>query len=408
MRHRNDIKVASGISVIVSTLILIAVGTTALPSVSAESTDDTLTYVVGSTQKVCSLTGDTDRASGQPTLSQTGKRFGILATDLGSSFEHKGRLYFLFGDTWGRPGERDAVAWTESSSPSSIRLDFHKAQDGKWLPLTVPGVSLGAFEIPSGGVSVDGKMYVVVTTDWSPVDSIMGRSVLTVSPDDGQSFQALYDLSRTKFINVSFWSSGGWLYIFGSGRYRKSDVYLARIRPADLAERSHLLYFSGFDTKGLPQWSLHEPEAIPLFHHPVVGEFSVAYCRPVRRYVLLYNSPSPRGIVMRSAKTPWGPWSKGEVIFDPWRDRGYGNFMHIPTAFQTGKSDGLNDPGREAEWGGEYGPYLMARFTTGSAERCRLFYTLSTWNPYGVVVMQTDLRLAKGIHQPGLNPMQSP
>ena len=35
-----------------------------------------------------------------------------------------------------------------------------------------------------------------------------------------------------------------------------------------------------------------------------------------------------------------------------------------------------------------------ARFTTGSRGSCRLFYTMSTWNPYGVVVMQTDLELA--------------
>ena len=37
---------------------------------------------------------------------------GVAATDLGSSFEHKGKLYFLFGDTHGRPSDRDAVAWT--------------------------------------------------------------------------------------------------------------------------------------------------------------------------------------------------------------------------------------------------------------------------------------------------------
>lgn len=387
-------------SVIASVLVLIAALSAPMFSEAAPSAGDKLVFVAGSTKKVCQLTGDFDRTSGRPTLSQTGKRFGVLGTDLGSSFEHDGRLFFLFGDTWGRPGLRDAVAWTRSETPTSILLDFHQAQDGGWLPVTVPGVDLGAFEVPSGGVSVGGKMYVVVTTDWSPEKSVMGRSVLTVSRDDGRSFQALYDLSRTRFINVSFWSSGGWLYLFGSGPYRKSDVYLARTRPGDLAERFRLLYFHGFDRKGLPQWSAHEPEAVPLFHHPVVGEFSVAYCPPVRRYVLLYNSPSPRGIILRSAATPWGPWSKGEVIFDPWRDHGYGSFMHIPSAFKAGRSDSVNDPGREAEWGGEYGPYLMARFTTGSARGCRLFYTMSTWNPYAVVVMQTDLELEAGGKRP--------
>lgn len=353
-----------------------------------------LVSVTGSTKKVSQLTGDFDRALGKPTLSQTGARFGVFGTDLGSSFEHRGRLFFLFGDTWGRAGDRDAVAWTNSKDPERIRLDFYRDKDGKWLPPTVPGISQGGFDIPSGGVSVGGKIYVVFTTDWNPAKAVMGRSVLAVSEDDGKTFRALYDLSTTNFINVSFWDTDGWLYIFGSGPYRKSNVFLARIKPAELADRSQMRYYGGVDADGKPQWSARETEASPLFRHEVVGEFSVAFCKPVGRYVLLYNSPHPRGIILRSAATPWGPWSDGETIFDPWRDGGYGHFMHTSSNFKTDKPDALTDPGREAVWGGEYGPYLMSRFTTGGKGRCRIFYTLSTWNPYQAVVMQTDLKLA--------------
>src|SRR5438309_996277 len=95
-----------------------------------------LVYVPDSTRWLGQLTGDFDRAAGAPTLSQTDKRFGVAGTDLGSSFEHKGKLYFLFGDTVGRPGDRDALAWTTSTDPEKIRLEFNKAKDGKWLPLT--------------------------------------------------------------------------------------------------------------------------------------------------------------------------------------------------------------------------------------------------------------------------------
>src|SRR5215467_2835515 len=51
-------------------------------------------------QKICQLIGDWDRELGQPTFTQTESRFGIAGTDLGSSFEHNGKLWFLFGDTW--------------------------------------------------------------------------------------------------------------------------------------------------------------------------------------------------------------------------------------------------------------------------------------------------------------------
>ena len=51
------------------------------------------------------------------------------------------------------------------------------------------------------------------------------------------------------------------------------------------------------------------------------------------------------------------------------------------------------DPKRAEEFGGEYGPYIMSRFTTGADGRCRIYYTMSTWNPYQVMVMRSDLKL---------------
>src|SRR5690606_9165203 len=104
-------------------------------------------------------------------------------------------------------------------------------------------------------------------------------------------------------------------------------------------------------------------------------------------WIMLCNSASPRGIVMRTAAQPWGPWSSGQVIMDPFEDQAYGNFMHINWEFS--RMDTFSDPGRENQWGGEYGPYLIPRFTTGDSFRCELYYTMSTWNPYQVVIMRS-------------------
>jgi hypothetical protein len=283
------------------------------------------------------------------------------------------------------------MAWTKSTDPEKIMLDFHKGKDGKWLPLTVPGIKQGAFEVPSGGISIAGIIYVVCTTDHSE-KKVMGRSVLASSDDDGQTFKVLYELSRDKFINVSFWLADDWLYIYGSGDYRKSSVCLARVKPTEIGDRSKLEYCGGTEPKKEPRWSPKEADAVPLFRHDVVGEFSVAFLKPVKRYVMLYNSDKPRGITMRSAEQPEGPWSEGTVVFEPWRDDGYEHFMHISAKFKD-KKDLLSDPKREDEWGGEYGPYIMARFTREADGRCRIYYTMSTWNPYQVVVMRTDLEL---------------
>ena len=355
--------------------------------------DQELIFLTGSTVKVGQLTGDLDRTVGIPTLSRTRSRFGIDATDLGSSFEHRGRLFFLFGDTWGRPGDLDAIGWTSSREPDKIKLNFHNGADGKWHPPRVSGIEQGAFEIPSGGISVDGVMYVIFTTDHSR-EKTMGRSVLARSRDDGRTFEQVYELSRDRFINVSFWRDGGWIYLFGSGEYRKSSPRLARIPAASLEDHSRWEYLNPRAADGRPTWSSNETDAAPLFTHDVIGEFSVAYLPPVRRYVMLYNSHRPRGITLRSAEKPWGPWSEGSVIFDPHRDGGYGKFMHVP-AGPGRRSTTFNDRGREKEWGGEYGPYLMARYTRPLPAGCRIYYTLSTWNPYQVVIMKTDLRLGR-------------
>jgi hypothetical protein len=49
-----------------------------------------ITYVAGSSQKICQLTGEMDRELGQPTVNQTGTRFGLISADLGYSFETTG------------------------------------------------------------------------------------------------------------------------------------------------------------------------------------------------------------------------------------------------------------------------------------------------------------------------------
>ncbi|RMF60607.1 MAG: DUF4185 domain-containing protein [Calditrichaeota bacterium] len=252
------------------------------------------------------------------------------------------------------------------------------------------------------GTSVGGRMYIYHTTDYGNTAN-MGRSVLAVSDDDGRSFQYLYDFSTLHFINVSVvevdlaqWpgfpqQTGQGLVIFGSGRYRQSDVRLA-FQPADSIGTKHSLrYFAGLDAAGQPQWSVSEEDAAPLFSHPCVGEFSVTYNRFLHKWLMLYNCDNPRGINFRTADQPWGPWSFTQVLFDPWVDNGYCHFMH--TSWQFKHCDDVHDPGRENEWGGEYGPYQFEDLATGTDSTTTIYFTMSTWNPYTVVLMKSTLKL---------------
>ncbi|MBE7557536.1 DUF4185 domain-containing protein [bacterium] len=367
-------------------------------------------YHPGTTRKVLQLTGDVDAPLRRPTLSRSGLSAGVFGTDLGHSFEHRGRLCFLFGDTVGRGGFLDdCLAFSDSTDPRRLTLDFPVGNDGLFVPLRVPGIRHGAMEVPTGGISLSGRMYVSFTTGFVPVPPIIGKSVLAKSDDDGRTWKLLYDLSvaqnndmkTLRFLVVDMLevdavdypgrlpvASGKVVLIWGSGEYRKSHLYLAAIPSERIEDKSAMRYYSGF-REGAPVWSENERDAIALFADPQVGEFSVDWIAPVERWIVLYNSVKPAGVLMRSATAPWGPWSAPRHIVDPIADGGMARWMHVPDSL--GPWDGFSDPGKEAVPGGLYGPYLINRFTRGDAERCTLYYTLSTWNPYQVVLMQSEI-----------------
>ena len=369
-----------------------------------------VSLIPGSSRKLYQLTGEFDRELGAPTLNRTETRFRLAGTDLGASFEHGGRIYFLFGDTnpttppnqW-RPDGGDAIAHTADRNPLlDIRLDFIRAPDEGYLAPQVPGVSLGPFEVPTGGFSTGTRMYVFFTTDTSG-DVVMGRAILAVSSDDGRTFRSLYDVSRSKFINIAPvivnnrdvpgmpGRTGQSVLCWASGPYRQSDPFLAYVPLSGVGRRSNWRFFAGLDpASGLPRWSAAETDVVPLFRHPCIGELSVGWLAPLGVWLMLYNCDVPRGIVYRVAERPWGPWSEAAVLFDPFADGGYCRFIH--QSWDAGVCDSVHDPGREREWGGEYGPYVVAPYTKGDAMRTDIFYVMSTWNPYNTFMMAAGLR----------------
>ncbi len=357
--------------------------------------------------KVVQLIGDDDKGLDAPVGNQTYSRFQLSGTDLGIPFKHKDRTYLLFGDSAGGNGG-DAIAYTTDDDPGDgIELEFlHDA--GTYRPIKIPGISQGDFEVPTEGVSIGGRMYIYHTTDASDESRLaenggyrMGRSVVAVSDDDGHSFGYLYDLSHRYFINVSIVQTDGTegtglqdqLLLFGSGAYRQSNVYLASQPAAEIGSPLHLRYWSGVDPTGRPLWSTREDESRPLFDQPCVGELSVSYNRFVRKWIMLYNCDlGQRGIHMRTADQPWGPWSEPQIIFDPWADKAYCDFIHVSWSVQ--QCDQLSGPGFENVWGGEYGPFQFEELATGDNASTTIYFTMSTWNPYTVVLMKAVLQLS--------------
>lgn len=370
------------------------------------------------TRKICQVVGEVDRQTGARTLNATETNYGFWGTDLGASFEHEGELYFLFGDTHpsgdrSRPRDADLIATSRDDDPEDcLELSFIADGDGGYRPLTIPGVSSGAFNVPTGGLSANGEMYVFATTDFSPANP-MGRSVLASSDDDGRTFRFRRTVSTDKFINVAPavvdgatipglpQPSGDVALLWASGRYRRSDPYLAVV-PADrIAQAEEVRYFAGTDpVDGRPRWSGNEPDAAPLFAESCLGELSVGWNPYLERWLMLYNCGEPESqIHVRSAELPWGPWSEPELLFDPERDGGYCNFMNpgpriTAVSMPVSACRDVSDPHSAGQAGDAYGPYLISRFTRGTPGGASdIYYLMSTWNPYTVVLMRSTLRI---------------
>jgi hypothetical protein len=355
------------------------------------------------TRKICQFTGNTDRELNQPTHNQTGTKYGVLGTDLGFSFPFDNRLYFLFGDTVGLHGG-DSIAYSQDTDPEDcLQLQFVTGPDGRYMPPKVPSVSLDAFEVPIGGLGVGQKIYVFFTTAHTE-QKVMGRSVLARSDDGAKSFTFLYNVSTDKFINVDPVvveaaaipgipeNTRQGVLLWGTGDYRKSNPYLAYIPLASVEDRAAWRFYAGVDpATGLSRWSEQETDAAALFDHPCLGEISVAWYPTLGKWLMLYNCALPRGITMRLADRPWEPWSDGEVIFQPWNDGGYCHFMHV--AYSSQNCDTVSDPGHENEWAGEYGPYMIPSLAQNKAGTTTIYYVMSVWNPYEVMLMKTELIL---------------
>jgi len=110
---------------------------------------------------------------------------------------------------------------------------------------------------------------------------------------------------------------------------------------------------------------------------------------------------------MHSSSKPWGPWSSHPImVFEPWflerhddpcSGVGYGKFMHI--SWNDRICDHVQDymfppfSNRDNEYGVAYGPYQITKYSRGQEGRwTRIYFTMSTWNPYQVMLMTGVVR----------------
>lgn len=331
--------------------------------------------------------------------------------------------------------------------PGVTDVPVDDSEQWRWLQIAGVGRHI-AYCVPSGGFSADlgegDAMYIFYTTDVDAQGSNihMNRAVVAKSTDDGMTWTKVLDVPKNgdkiRYVYPVVADRRTWpglpfertLLMFASGvYYRTSPMYLA-CAPLDAdfegdTEKRRWLYLTGIGPQG-PTWSSNEYEAQPLFHQPRlvdvptwiepgwgevggghweykgdsvwvpggIGEMSVAYNPFLRKWLMLYNFNKPEpGIHCRASNTPWGPWERVGRVFNPDDDEGWGRFLHDPKRGDPNNDD-LQD-GDPARYGATYAPGLIPEmFKGGGAHESVVYFTMSTWNPYQVLLMRTRLRRA--------------
>ncbi len=412
-----------------------------------------LTWIPDSSVKLEQVIGDVDwadlaRGVTNRTESQTVSRFHILGNGLGYSFEDKGRLIFLFGDTISENEDRwnyhaaDPLAWsTNVSGEAPLVLNFFTNNPvTNWTPIFVQpaGVNMDADAVPNSGISLSNGVFLVCNTgsdvksnpanphlgNYSVLVTVNEENLNAVNPPSATNIfstnrvisilhtnLAMTNPMQGHFILTSLHEYGTNVLMFGTGEYRASDVYLAMTPTDSFVSGAGTRYFAGL-TNGEPRWSSTESNCVPVVQDnptggpewpndsPQAGNVSVIYSRDLNLWLMTYDggpTPNTSGIYFCSAPEPWGPWSAPQLIFNKKRDGGVGVFIHelstnMPDDGLDGPVIGQNDPMTTA--GGDFAPIMIEPFTRVTNSTLFIYYTMSTWNPYTVVKMRSAFTIA--------------
>lgn len=480
--------------------LLLAFGT-ASPGYIAAQDDNfqtSITYQQGSSRKIEQLTADCDwvqwdatvastTPTCKPTVSQTATRADVLGQGLGYSFEHEGKLIFLFGDTFGatvgggdgvayyptwtslqKPFQYqagDTMAWSTTRAPEEgLLLNYFLSGDQSHALIVQPvyatshcypdgtcGTSLpmGADDIPNSGISLDGQIYIVASTGSNAAtgDYSQNYSVLSKFDERAGTFSAGRTISSVAsgghFVYTSLrefpedaagWEQGNgqpMVVIFGVGQYDASNIYLSIVPKNGFESGAGTRYFTGLNKFGIPTWGAKDDSSnVPVMtdvdpNNPTIGNLSVIYSQDLGLWLMTFSGghgdPNTAGVYFSYSRLPWGPWSNPQYILNDCRDGAYGNYIFYyaraakdnicPAALPAGvttfpASSGPAGPtiGPQAPVtgndpyttrGGGFAPEMIERFTEVDGGTLKIFYTLSTWNPYAVVKMESDFKITR-------------
>jgi len=211
---------------------------------------------------------------------------------------------------------------------------------------------------------------------------------------------------------------------------RDAQLYLAWVPMPDYNRNGRFAwrpqFFAGVGANGAPIFKSSELEAKPLDLDAVtpgdqpketrdmVGQMTVAFIPSLSRWVMFYgggmgsvfgelifgadidtiNKETVGPIYVRYAEHPWGPWTAPEALLDPGDpdepSEAYGPDGIMFSRACQGDACAKPQEAWKTDLGALYGPDIIDPWTTEQSDgTTNVYWHLSTWNPYQVLLMRT-------------------
>ena len=248
--------------------------------------------------------------------SATRQQFGLGSDQWPLTLGPDGRLYAAWGDGWG---------WTHEPEDPKRSMGVTRIAG---LPEGLEGEDLWGIGPGSGLYKPEAlvfhgdTLYLFWTSGDSRNDEDPTR--LAISRDFGRNWDLGEDRGFPdappgfRVRSIAQQAPGDYFYVY-FGRNRASDLYLARVRRARIAELGAYEWYAG-ESRWTAQFDLKKP----AFHDPAgyIWHVGVTYDASLGRYLLTkphFTSGDDRAVLnaadsrvgsfgLFESETPWGPW----------------------------------------------------------------------------------------------------
>jgi hypothetical protein len=231
---------------------------------------------------------------------------------------------------------------------------------------------------------------------------------------------------------VFIWGRPGWTSLNSQGR--TLHLYLAYLDVPRVDSKDAFdwqpRYFAGVDSAGKPRFTDDPLQAAPLDlsggsskpdeTFDIVAHASIRWIPALNKWVMFYSGGAQTSeaicstvstnckllnragaaVRMRTAANPWGPWSSpqqvlagGDPYAGPVKGSQYvaGGMLRHPDCKDPACAPHSAPPLSPSDTGAFYGANIVAEWTEARAEGVDLYWNVSTWDPYRVLLLKTRI-----------------